>query len=174
MIDTVVRYIVPAALSLLPPTMDSPAARAMLIAIGLQESKFLHRSQIGGPARSFWQFERGGGIVGVMIHPRTRAPLSVALRELRYADAAARSEALYSIIEHNDIAACVCARLLLWTLPGALPDRFSPSLAWETYLDGWRPGKPHRETWNNYFEEAWVRIDRHRQAGDVIQERTSS
>ena len=28
----------------------------MLLAIGLQESRFVHRRQIGGPACGFWQF----------------------------------------------------------------------------------------------------------------------
>ena len=40
----------------------STAADVLLLAIGLQESRFEHRQQIGGPARSFWQFERGGGV----------------------------------------------------------------------------------------------------------------
>ena len=39
------------------PGMDSAKARVMLLAIGLQESRFEHRRQIGGPARGFWQFE---------------------------------------------------------------------------------------------------------------------
>jgi hypothetical protein len=43
------------------PTYDSPKARMMLLVIGLQESRFEHRRQIGGPAVSFWQVEEGGG-----------------------------------------------------------------------------------------------------------------
>lgn len=161
MIEQVLSHIVPCAYSVLPKAMDSPKATAMLLAIGLQESKFLHRRQGGnGPARGFWQFERGGGVVGVMTHPRTEGPLSVALAELRYASAMGQSAVLHSIIEHNDIVACVFARLLLWTVPGALPDRFSPSLAWEQYLDGWRPGKPRRDVWDSHFIEAWHRVDR--------------
>lgn len=48
------------------PSMDSTEARVMLLAIGLQESRFINRFQIvqgkpgaKGPARGFWQFEQG-------------------------------------------------------------------------------------------------------------------
>ena len=37
------------ALLLLPARMESPQAVVMLLAIGLQESRFTHRRQIGGP-----------------------------------------------------------------------------------------------------------------------------
>jgi hypothetical protein len=40
------------------PFMDSPKARVLSAAIGHQESRFIHRRQINGPARGFWQFER--------------------------------------------------------------------------------------------------------------------
>ena len=59
-------------MQLLPAKMDSPQARAMLKAIALQESRFEHRKQIGGPARGFWQFEQGGGVRGVLNHPYSR------------------------------------------------------------------------------------------------------
>ena len=45
------------ALKLLPEKMDSQAARAELVAIGLQESRLKYRAQIGGPARGYHQFE---------------------------------------------------------------------------------------------------------------------
>ena len=47
--------VIPAALHMLPGHMDSPEARAMLLAIGLQESKLTYRRQVGGPAHGFWQ-----------------------------------------------------------------------------------------------------------------------
>lgn len=69
------------ALALLPASMDTPEARIMLLAIGLQESRFEHRRQLvgnpprpTGPAKSFWQAEQGGGMVhGVRLHVATRA-----------------------------------------------------------------------------------------------------
>lgn len=167
MIDQVQRYIIPAAYSVLPKPMNSPKATAMLLAICLQESKALHRKQLPrkaglkpGPARGLWQFERGGATRGVMTHAETRGPLSVALTELRYADVLTSSVELHKIIEHNDVVAAVFARLLLWTVPYALPTRDEPGFGWKQYLTGWNPGEPHRETWTNYFIEAWQRVDR--------------
>lgn len=157
MITLITSQVIPAALSLLPAQMDTPAARAMLVAIGLQESRFLHRQQVGGPARGFWQFERAG-VHGVMTHSATRAPLTEAMRRLRYASILGQIEPAQAAIAHNDILACVFARLLLWTVPGVLPSRLDPAEGWQQYLDGWRPGKPHPESWESFFEEAWTRV----------------
>lgn len=147
------------ALSLLPPSMDSPAARAQIIAICLQESRLKHRRQIGGPARGFPQFERGtpetrGGITGVLMHPATRPYIRIVLAALDY-DPAAPAGECYAAIEHNDILAAAFSRLLLWTLPQPLPDSAEPQEAWEQYLEAWRPGKPHLATWRVCFETAW-------------------
>lgn len=167
MIEQALRFIVPCAYSVLPKSMHSERATAMLLAIGAQESRFLYRRQTHGPARGFWQFERDGGITGVMQHPRTRGPLATALTELRYARVIDDPHALHDVVEHNDIVACVFARLLLWTLPSALPTRDEPGRGWDQYLNAWRPGKPHRETWTSYFVEAWARIDQIPVNGDV-------
>ena len=51
MLELARTYTLPAALSLLPPRMDTPLARRYVLAIALQESRFEHRRQIGGPAR---------------------------------------------------------------------------------------------------------------------------
>ena len=78
------RQVVPAGMALLPKTCDSPAARAMLVAIALQESRLAHRWQVlqgggKGPARGLLQFESGtrasrGGVWGVYLH-KTSASL---------------------------------------------------------------------------------------------------
>lgn len=160
MVDLVLRHILPAAYAVLPPAMNSPSASAFLISVGLQESQFLQRRQRGGgPAKGFWQFERGGGVKGVMTHPKTKGPLMTALTDLRYASTLNQSAELHRILEHNDVVACVFARLLLWSVPGRLPTRHESDMAWEQYVDGWRPGKPHPETWAAYFIEAWHRVD---------------
>jgi hypothetical protein len=150
MIEHIRDHVFPAAFSLLPERMDSPEARTMLLAIGLQESRFDHRHQIGGPARGFFQFERGGGVRGVLNHHASKQHAIVACRGLRYYDMA--DNAIYSAIEHNDTLACVFARLLLWTLPQRLPTTAEDG--WAQYLDAWRPGKPHPETWPAFYEQA--------------------
>lgn len=152
-IEYVQATVIPSAAALLPAKMDSAPARAMLLAIGLQESRFLHRRQIGGPARGFWQFERGGGVSGVLRHPASRPLLGLALPELFYESA--ETGYLHEAIAHHDVLACVFARLLLWTLPGKLPERGEHDGSWEQYLDAWRPGKPHPSSWQDFYDQAW-------------------
>ncbi|WP_185950009.1 hypothetical protein [Bordetella trematum] len=54
----IIKWAINPALALLPPGMDTPAARVMLLSIGLHESRFLHRRQLGnGPARGLWYCE---------------------------------------------------------------------------------------------------------------------
>lgn len=158
MIDHIHRFVLPAAYALLPPPMQSPGATAMLLSIGLQESKFLHRRQIGGPARGFWQFEKGGGVTGVLRHPSTAALAQSALKQMRYT-AVMTPDACYAVIADNDVIAAVFARLLLWTVPGRLALPTQPAAGWRQYLEGWRPGKPHPETWDAYFASAWQRVN---------------
>ena len=135
-----------------PARMISVESKAMLVAIGLQESRFEHRQQLGGPAKGFWQFEQGGGIHGVLNHRSTRTLIRTILYQLRYDEDTLTS---YNAVEHNDILAMSYARLLLWTLAGALPVRGQHDYAWDYYMDAWRPGRPHRSTWNAFYDQAW-------------------
>lgn len=155
----IAQAVLPAALALLPAEMASPAANAMLLAIGLQESRFKDRRQLGGPARGFWQFELSGGVTGVLTHPLTRGHLIEAMTILRYEDVIGSPEGLYKAIEHNDVLAAVCARLLLWTVPADLPRRNESAAGYLQYLQGWRPGKPHPMTWGPNFQAAWELVE---------------
>jgi hypothetical protein len=132
---------------------DSPAARAMLWAIGRQEGRMIHRRQIGGPARGLWQFERGGGVRGVLTHGASKAH---ALRLCQARGVEATSHSVYPALEHDDVLACGFARLLLFTDAEKLP---APSAGnapagWGYYLRTWRPGKPHPQTWDAFWKEA--------------------
>lgn len=152
-------HTIPAAYSLLPDKMQSPEATALLLAIGLQESRFEWRRQLPkGPARGFWQFERGGGVVGVLDHPSTKNHAVKVMDSLRYA-LSLDSYAVHSALEHNDVLACCFARLLLWTLPRALPGRLDVSLGWHQYEAAWRPGKPHIQTWPKNYAMAWALVE---------------
>ena len=137
------------ALDILPVNMTDDRARVMLIAIALQESGAQHRHQIGGPAHGYWQFEKGGGVAGVLSHRSTHVPAQ-ALCD--YLDIAPDAEACYAAIEYNDVLAAGFARMLLWTLPNPLPD--TPDSGWEQYLAAWRPGKPHPHTWTGHYMTA--------------------
>lgn len=152
--ETFLRNAIAPALRILPGQMDSRAARAMLIAVALQESRIEHRRQIGGPARGYWQFEQGGGVHGVLMHPACRPHIQEVLKALDY-DPGSDEAACYAAIEHNDILAAAFARLLLWVLPGALPVQNAPASGWSAYVAAWHPGSPKRDTWDAFFGEAW-------------------
>lgn len=146
------------ALSLLPEQMDSPQARRMLIAIALQESGLSERRQIGswdngipryGPARGWWQFE-GGGVIGVLRHKATSPHIAQACHDLGYEDT--DPSGLHRAVEHNDVLACVFARLNLWWLPQPLAE--AEEDGWAQYIEAWRPGKPHKERW----PAAWATV----------------
>jgi hypothetical protein len=152
---------VDAALQILPGQMDSERARVMLFGIGLQESRFEHRRQLVkvrgelqpvGPAKSFWQGELTGGMCsGVKNHPATRF-WAHHLCQVRRCDFTAR--AMWNAIESDDVLAAGLARLLLFSDPRTLPQVDDANGAWNLYIRTWRPGKPHRQTWDRCHADA--------------------
>lgn len=168
LLDSITKSAIDPALALLPAQMDSPEARVMLLAIGLQESRFMYRFQklVGrpyekGPARGFWQFERGsqtlgGGVWGVVKHPASRFWLShlCAKRGVPF-----DAPEIWGAIETDDVLAAGLARLLLFTDPKRLPAVGDVEGAWELYARRtWRPGKPHRETWDEFHAQARAQV----------------
>ena len=144
------------ALRLLPPAMDSKEARVILYAIGLQESRFTHRAQVlagggKGPARSFWQFERAGGVRGVLRHPASKFWMHSVCNAR---NVPAQETSVWLAMETDDVLAAAAARLLLFTDPSKLPAIGEQSEALRYYLRNWRPGKPHPRTWPECYETA--------------------
>lgn len=144
----------------LPGRFADPRATVLMLAIGLQESRFRERIQLvgspprpTGPARGFWQFERGGGVVGVMSHNASaRFARAVCAIESQAFDAASIHTRLGTA--SGDVMAAAFARLLLWTDPRALPAIGDEQGAWDYYLRLWRPGRPHRSTWTSLYQQA--------------------
>lgn len=160
MIPQAVAEAVDVALAMLPAAMDSDRARVMLFAIGLQESRFTARRQllkVGGemrpigPAKGFWQFERGGGCRGVVDHPASRYWMHQACQAR---GVAFNATAIWNAIESDDVLAAVAARLLLFTDPRKLPECVDAAAGWNLYARTWRPGKPHRQTWDDLHAQA--------------------
>lgn len=157
------------ALALLPKAMDTLEARLLMLAIGLQESVFIHRWQVidanrperKGPARGFWQFELGtrasrGGVWGIFLHEASRYWLSVlcAARGVEFAP-----RAIWLAIENDDVLAAGCARLLLFTDPKRLPAIGDVDAAWLLYAKRtWRPGKPKPQKWRANYDAARVAL----------------
>ncbi len=131
---------------------DSPQGRVQMLAIGLQESRFQWRRQMGnGPAMGFWQFERGGGVRGVLSHVASKAKAKRLCDERRVNP---DEMSVWQALENDDVLAAGFARLLLLTDPRALPDVTNMVGAWDTYIRNWRPSKPHIETWAKCHEQA--------------------
>ena len=139
------------AFALLPERMDSREARILMAAIAMQESRLVHRHQVGGPAHGLWQFERGGGVRGVLRHPASE---DHAVRLCRRLNVEPTVDAVYDVLEFDDVLAAGFARLLLWTDAARLPRIGDPEGAWAYYLRNWRPGKPHLSTWPAMYRAA--------------------
>lgn len=149
------------ALTLLPPAMSSPHARVMLLAIGLQESRLVHRRQIVngkpiGPAKGLWQFERGGGCAGVVGHPASRFWMS---KVCEARGVPFNATGIWNALETDDVLAAAAARLLLFTDPRKLPGIHDAREAWNLYIRTWRPGKPHRHTWDDLHAQAVAAVE---------------
>jgi hypothetical protein len=154
------------AMAILPKHLDSDRARLMLLAIGLQESRFEHRDQIDaagaiGPALGLWQFEKGGGVAGVFRHSASH----LMLRDLCHArDVSFDVAPMWHALASDDVFAAGVARLLLWTDAKPLPLLGERDAAWEYYLRLWRPGKPKRRSWRSYYDRAMEEIAPRRRA----------
>jgi len=160
MIPDPIKGAISKALFLLPPAMTSPEARVMLFAIGLQESRFEHRRQLIkkggellplGPAKSFWQFERGGGCKGVVEHPSSRYWMA---QVCRARDVPFNATALWNAMESDDVLGAAAARLLLFTDPRRLPAVGDENAAWNLYKRVWRPGALERDYAN--LRKKWI------------------
>lgn len=144
------RKILDSAFALLPPKMDSGAARVMLLSIGLQESGLSERVQRGnGPARGLFQFEQGGGVKGVMTHPSSK---DIARQVCVERGVPFERKALWESLANDDILAAVMARLLLWTDSKPMPT--NSESGWQLYSRVWRPGRPHPERWPSNYTKA--------------------
>lgn len=167
MIPNHVTAAVDQALGLLPNKMDTPQARVMMFAIGLQESGFEFRRQVVsmggrlqplGPAKGYWQFERRGGCHGVVSHFASRFWMADVCKAR---GCAFSSAALWDAIEHDDVLAAAAARLLLFTDQQRLPDLGDEKGAWQTYIRVWRPGQPHPHTWGRKYAQALAHVKGH-------------
>lgn len=162
LLDAILHSAINPALTLLPVKMDSDAARVQMLACGLQESRLSARFQkvagdpyAKGPARGLWQNERGG-VQCVLSNQATREHAQILCAARKFP---AEAGQVHAALEYDDILAAGFARLILWADPRPLPgvDADHES-AWQCYLRNWRPGKPHRETWDDYHAQARAQI----------------
>lgn len=135
-------------LALLPLAMSRnlPQVQIQLLTTHLQESPGQDQCQITnsktpgacGPARGIFQFEKGGGVAGVMGHPSTKVAAAEVCRLLGIpATVDAVYEALRTTDDRLDVA---FARMLYWTDKDPLPKMGDVTASWEYYIRNWRPG----------------------------------
>lgn len=149
---TEVRDDITAALELLPMAMRMNRARVdvLLHTTRLQEAPNGEQCQLPakpgkcGPARGTWQFERGGGVAGVLRHEKTRDAAMTACRRLGVEPTV---DGVYDALPGQvDTIDAVFARLLYWADPLALPKLGDEEGAFLCYLRNWRPGAWTRGT----------------------------
>jgi hypothetical protein len=160
LLDSILHDAINPALAMLPVKMDSKEARVMMLSIGLQESEFMNRVQKlngggRGPARSFWQMERGGGVHGVLNHDASK---QLAREVCEKRKVAVTSLDVWNAMEFDDVLGAAFARLLLYTDPKRLPAVTDAEAAWLLYERVWRPGKPHPEKWPGYHAKARAQV----------------
>jgi hypothetical protein len=136
----------------------SKEADQLLLTIAGQESAWQWRYQLkhGGPeadgaypARGWWQFEKMGGVAGVLKH---RASRDKCLALCDYCAVYPDEDDIWRAMEGHDILAAGMARLLLWTDPRPLPTNQKDG--WDYYIANWRPGKPHPNKWAGLWADA--------------------
>lgn len=124
----------------------SAEAAVLTMAIAGQEGAWRYRRQNGGPARSYWQFEKMGGVIELF--QKTPKQLT---KLCDYLDIPFVLPDVFEAMAWNDTLGCAMGRLLLWQDPRALPEIGSKDAAWAYYLRNWRPGAPHPDAWSvNY------------------------
>ena len=144
------------------PAMGSDAGRVLTLAIAIQETRLATRLQLdeNGKAlrkygRGWWQFEAGGGVLGVMNHPASRVTAQ-AVCQLCFVPWAKGD--IHEAIAWHDLLAPCFARLLLWTDPLPLPTPIEPDKAWLYYVRVWNPGKPRPEAWKASHQLAYETV----------------
>lgn len=139
------------ALALLPAAMSRNRVRVdvQLLATHLQEAPNGEQCQVTqwrpreeepvcGPARGIWQFEKGGGVRGVLTHPSSKAHAVAACKALGIKPT---EDGVFAALPGSvDVIDAVFARLLYWTDPKPLPVLGEIEEAFQYYLRNWRPG----------------------------------
>lgn len=134
-------------LALLPLAMSRNRLQvdAQLLTTHLQESPGQDQCQLPrkaggvcGPARGIFQFEKNGGVRGVMEHHSTKNVARLLCQQLGIEPTVdAVYEALRTTDDRLDVA---MARLLYWTDKDPLPAYGDVNKSWEYYIRNWRPG----------------------------------
>lgn len=131
-----------AGLALLPSKMNSIDASVLLYATSRQENPQRLAQQVGGPAVGDYQFEKGGGVKGVMTH---KASVDLCRAVCTVRKVAFDASSIYQALKTDAVLAAALARLLYYTDPKQMPYAGDELAAWQLYLRTWRPGAYARQ-----------------------------
>lgn len=136
------RQDIESGLALLPANMQTLAAKVLLYTTSRQENPKRLPQQVGGPAVGDYQFEKGGGVKGVLTHKAVRiyAEACCFVRGVLHTQ-----DAVYEALKTDPVLASALARLLYYTDPKALPAVGDEAGTWALYLRTWRPGAYARQ-----------------------------
>lgn len=134
----------------LPPAMNTPQSRLMLMAAAGQETGWANRTQVGGPARGFWQFDMTA-IVDLLGNSVTG---SLVLAACALWDVPGDAPTIYEAIAWHDPLACHMARLLFLADPAPLPAVGDAAGAYACYTRNWRPGVERPAAWALVYAQA--------------------
>ena len=149
--DLLAQYVDPAMVLLnnLTGIRSGDAALVLVMAIAGQESDWLARRQNGGPARSFWQFEKAGGVAQLFDEVPKQLQAVCDYLEIPY-----NQTDVFEAMAWNDALAASMCRLLLWQDPAPLPAVGDVQSGWDYYQRNWRPGAPRPDAWPGYYATA--------------------
>ncbi len=137
---------------LLPKPTPSDGARVLLYSTNRQENPARSprqliskdgRLQPVGPAAGDYQFEKGGGLRGVLNFGGLTTQRAQSACKARGVQPTA--DAVFTAIQTDPILAAAFARLLYYTDPFPLPAVGDEAGAWALYLRTWRPGASDRQ-----------------------------
>lgn len=132
---------------LLPSLPFGADVRTLLMAIAGQEGAWAYRTQINGPARSYWQIE----VEAIAQAFHAGELLQGAAQAI---DIAPTVAGIYAALPFCDVLAACVARLILWPDPEPIPAVGDAAGAWSYYLRCWRPGKPGPGRWQAVYAVA--------------------
>lgn len=134
-------------------------ARVLMLAIAGQEGGWKYRVQQGnGPAHGFWQFERAGGVAGVLNNHATAGMANAACEAAGLLVPSPATAWGLMASEKGDNLAVAFARLLLWSDPAPLPALGEQDACWSYYERNWRPGKPGPDRWPANYQAAMTAV----------------
>lgn len=137
------------ALVLLPPRLTSYDARVLLLAVALQETHLVFRTQKTGrpydkgPGRGLW-FQERPSVERVMTDRNAK---DAAIELCKDRGVPYDCALVHAKLEYDDTLAAGFARLLFFVDPKPLPKLSETVEGWETYLRCWRPAKQRLDDW---------------------------